>query len=107
MLIWRGFEIQKLMAQCYGNSEDLLKGRSMPVHYGTKDYCFVSISSPLSTQMPQSVGAAYAFKRKNEKRIVICYFGEGAASEGDFHAGMNFSATLNAPVIFFWSVIIK
>nr|XP_027202743.1 2-oxoisovalerate dehydrogenase subunit alpha, mitochondrial-like [Dermatophagoides pteronyssinus] len=101
VLIWRGFEIDKLMAQCYGNSEDLHKGRSMPVHYGTKDHCFVSISSPLSTQMPQAVGAAYAFKRQNQQRIVICYFGEGAASEGDFHAAMNFAATLSAPVIFF------
>lgn len=93
------------MAQCYGNSEDLHKGRSMPVHYGTKDHCFVSISSPLSTQMPQAVGAAYAFKRQNQQRIVICYFGEGAASEGDFHAAMNFAATLSAPVIFFWYVL--
>jgi 2-oxoisovalerate dehydrogenase E1 component alpha subunit len=36
-----------------------------------------------------------------EPRVVICYFGEGAASEGDFHAAMNFAATLEAPVIFF------
>lgn len=104
VLIWRGFEIDKLMAQCYGNSEDLHKGRSMPVHYGTRDLCFVSISSPLSTQMPQAVGAAYAFKRQNQQRVVICYFGEGAASEGDFHAALNFAATLSAPVIFFWYV---
>lgn len=36
-----------------------------------------------------------------EPRVVICYFGEGAASEGDFHAALNFAATLRAPVIFF------
>jgi len=35
------------------------------------------------------------------KVITICYFGEGAASEGDFHAALNFASTLNAPVIFF------
>lgn len=34
-------------------------------------------------------------------RAVICYFGEGAASEGDAHAGFNFSATLECPLIFF------
>ena len=32
----------------------------------------------------------------------VCYFGEGAASEGDFHAALNFAATLECPVIFFW-----
>lgn len=54
----------------------------MPVHYGTKELHFVSISSPLATQMPQAVGAAYSFKREGKDRVVICYFGEGAASEG-------------------------
>lgn len=48
-----------------------------------------------------AVGAAYAFKRQNMNRAVICYFGEGAASEGDAHAGFNFSATLECPLIFF------
>jgi len=40
-------------------------------------------------------------KQKGSKNLVVCYFGDGAASEGDFHAGMNFAATLQCPVIFF------
>lgn len=48
-----------------------------------------------------AAGAAYAIKRENMNRAVICYFGEGAASEGDAHAGFNFSATLECPLIFF------
>ncbi len=32
--------------------------------------------------------------------MVAVYFGEGAASEGDFHAAANFAATLGAPVLF-------
>ena len=48
-----------------------------------------------------AAGAAYAAKRENSNRAVICYFGEGAASEGDAHAGFNFSATLECPLIFF------
>lgn len=74
----------------------------MPVHYGSKELNFVSISSPLATQMPQAVGAAYAVKRRSKNEVVICYFGEGAASEGDSHAALNFAATLDCPVIFFW-----
>ena len=49
-----------------------------------------------------AAGAAYAFKRANKGNIVICYFGEGAASEGDAHAAFNFAATLDCPIIFFW-----
>lgn len=42
--------------------DDKGKGKQMPVHYGSKDLNYVTISSPLSTQMPQAVGSAYAFK---------------------------------------------
>lgn len=62
----------------------------------------MTISSPLATQIPQAVGSAYVFKRQpNNERCVIVYFGDGAASEGDTHAAMNFAATLECPVIFF------
>ncbi|XP_061637754.1 2-oxoisovalerate dehydrogenase subunit alpha, mitochondrial isoform X3 [Phyllopteryx taeniolatus] len=101
VLMYRGFPLDSFMAQCYANTDDLGKGRQMPVHYGSRDLNFVTISSPLATQIPQAVGAAYAIKRENINRAVICYFGEGAASEGDAHAGFNFSATLECPLIFF------
>ncbi|XP_071274826.1 2-oxoisovalerate dehydrogenase subunit alpha, mitochondrial isoform X4 [Agelaius tricolor] len=48
-----------------------------------------------------AVGAAYAIKRADASRAVVCYFGEGAASEGDAHAGFNFAATLECPIVFF------
>lgn len=102
VLVWRGFTISDFVNQCYGNKEDQGKGRQMPVHYGSKKLNFVTISSPLATQIPQAVGAAYAFKRQpNNDRCVVTYFGEGAASEGDAHAAFNFAATLDCPVIFF------
>ncbi|XP_020834119.1 2-oxoisovalerate dehydrogenase subunit alpha, mitochondrial isoform X2 [Phascolarctos cinereus] len=101
VLMYRGYPLNLFMSQCYGNSGDPSKGRQMPVHYGCKERNFVTISSPLATQIPQAVGAAYAAKRANSNQAVICYFGEGAASEGDAHAGFNFAATLECPIIFF------
>ncbi|CAN0387968.1 unnamed protein product, partial [Scytosiphon promiscuus] len=59
-----------------------------------------TVSSPLGTQIPQAVGAAYALKLSGEANIAICYFGDGAASEGDFHAAMGLAATREAPVLF-------
>ena len=51
--MYRGFPLDMFMAQCYANADDLGKGRQMPVHYGSKDLNFVTISSPLATQIPQ------------------------------------------------------
>lgn len=101
VLMWRGFPLSSFMNQCYGNDNDLGRGRQMPVHYGSREHNFVTISSTLATQMPQASGAAYALKRMNRPNVVICYFGDGAASEGDAHSAFQFAATLECPVIFF------
>lgn len=102
LLQYRGMKIEEMIAQCMGNSEDPFKGRQMPIHYGSKPFNVQMVSSPLATQIPQAAGAGYAFKlEKDSRRICACYFGEGAASEGDFHAGLNFASTTGAHTLFF------
>ncbi|WVQ79282.1 hypothetical protein IAT38_001378 [Cryptococcus sp. DSM 104549] len=103
-LLHRGFTLDSLMAQCFGNVEDHgTKGRMMPVHYSAPELAFHTITSPLATQMPQAAGAAYALKLDDARQgdCVICYFGDGAASEGDFHAALGMNSVLGGPCIWF------
>lgn len=100
-LIYRGFDLKDLMNQLFSNAGDLGKGRQMPIHYGSKALNCMTVSSPLATQIPQATGYAYGQKMQGIDAVTICYFGEGAASEGDFHAGLNMAAVQEAPVIFF------
>ncbi|ODQ65463.1 putative 2-oxoisovalerate dehydrogenase alpha subunit [Nadsonia fulvescens var. elongata DSM 6958] len=98
----RGLSVQDIMNQLYANSNDHGKGRNMPIHHVNKAINLHPISSPLATQIPHAVGAAYALKlTKPNQACSICYVGEGACSEGDFHAGLNIAATRECPVIFF------
>jgi len=101
LLMWRGFTLQQFADQCFSNESDLGKGRQMPVHYGSKALNYQTISSPLGTQIPQAAGAAYRLKLEGKKAVAVCFFGDGCASTTDFHSGLNFAATLKAPVIFF------
>ena len=64
VLLSRRFTLRELMAQVCGNWRDEGKGRQMPVHYGSTKLKFQTISSPLATQMPQAVGAAYFHKKE-------------------------------------------
>lgn len=100
-LAYRGYTTDQFMNQMFSNKDDPNKGRQMPIHYGDKALNFMTISSPLGTQIPQASGYAYGQKMAGKDAITICYFGEGAASEGDFHAGLNMAAVLSCPVIFF------
>ena len=101
VLLSRGFSLQQMLHQLTGNCLDLGRGRQMPVHYGSAALAIQTISSPLGTQLPQAVGYAYRLKLLRNGILPICYFGEGAASEGDFHAALNMAATLKTPLIFF------
>ncbi len=100
-LMFRGFALEDFMNQMFSNEKDLGKGRQMPIHYGSKALNYMTISSPLATQIPQASGYAYGQKLQGVDAVTLCYFGEGAASEGDFHAGLNMAAVHRAPVIFF------
>jgi 2-oxoisovalerate dehydrogenase E1 component alpha subunit len=53
VLMYRGFTLQQFADQCFSNVDDNGKGRQMPVHYGSAELCFQTISSPLATQIPQ------------------------------------------------------
>ena len=123
VFVQRGYTFEEFMSQLFANRKDAGRGRNMPVHYGSAAlkivqspfsdfHCIIltsfehTISSPLATQIPQAAGAAYALKMQRltdpntPPRVVACYFGEGAASEGDFHAALNIAATRSCPVIF-------
>lgn len=100
-LAYRGFTVEQFMNQLFSNEKDLGKGRQMPVHYGCADLNFMTISSPLGTQIPQATGYAFGQKMDKTEKCTICYFGEGAASEGDFHAALNMASVYKVPVIFF------
>ena len=101
ILMWRGFTLGQFTDQCFSNDRDLGKGRQMPVHYGSKALNYQTISSPLGTQIPQAAGSAYRLKLAGKKGVAMCYFGDGCTSTTDFHSGLNFAATLGAPVVFF------
>lgn len=101
VIFWRGFTIQQYVDHMFANGEDLMLGRQMPNHFGSRALHVVTVSSPIGTKIPHAAGCAYAMKLQKEKSVAICYFGEGATSEGDFHAGLNFAAVRVAPAIFF------
>lgn len=98
--LYRGVPLQDMVNNLFGNCEDLVQGKQMPVHYTGKQHHFLSISSVIGTQIIQGVGCAMASKIKKEDAVTITYFGDGGTSSNDFHSGMNFAAAFKAPCIF-------
>jgi pyruvate dehydrogenase E1 component alpha subunit/2-oxoisovalerate dehydrogenase E1 component alpha subunit len=99
-MLLRGFPLVPYIAQIFGNSGDITKGRQMPSHQAAASVHQVSWSSVIGTQLSQAVGAAWAAKLKKDDTVVMAYLGDGATSSNDFHVAMNFAGVFKAPVVF-------
>ncbi len=99
-MLHRGVPPAAIIDQIMGNSSDVEKGRQMPSHYSSKQHNFMSIQSPVATNLPPATGAAYAIKYRKKNNIVVTTFGDGSSSTPDFHAAMNLAAVYELPVVF-------
>ncbi len=75
-------------------------GRQMPNHWGSRRLGIISGSSPIATQLPHAAGLAMAARLRGTDQVTTCWFGDGAASKGDFHEGLNFAGIHRLPVVF-------
>jgi 2-oxoisovalerate dehydrogenase E1 component alpha subunit len=97
--LYRGYPLPTFMCQLFGNAEDPVKGRQMPVHHSVRRINFVSVSSPVGSHIPHAVGAAWAAKLSKRDDIAVAFFGEGATSTPIFHTSANFAAVHKVPAI--------
>ncbi len=75
-------------------------GRQMPNHWGSKRLGIVTGSSPIGTQFPHAAGLALASNLRGDDRVTVTWFGEAAASKGDFHEALNFAGIHRLPAVF-------
>jgi pyruvate dehydrogenase E1 component alpha subunit len=96
----KGIEPRVLLDQMWGNRADLAKGRQMPNHFTFRKIRWLSISSPIGTQISHAAGAARAAQIRGDGTVSWAFFGDGGTSSNDFHAGMNFAGVWKAPCVF-------
>jgi pyruvate dehydrogenase E1 component alpha subunit/2-oxoisovalerate dehydrogenase E1 component alpha subunit len=99
IMLVRGFPLTKFLAQVFGNSGDVLKGRQMPSHHSGKEVNQVAWSSCIGPQLPQAVGTAWAMKLQKARSVAVGFCGDGATSQGDFHNAMNFAGVFKVPCV--------
>jgi pyruvate dehydrogenase E1 component alpha subunit/2-oxoisovalerate dehydrogenase E1 component alpha subunit len=99
VMLVRGFPLSTYVAQCWGNSADVQKGRQMPSHYSGRAVNQVSWSSCIGPQIPQAVGCAFAMRARGARSVAVGFFGDGATSQPDFHNAANFAGVWKVPVL--------
>jgi pyruvate dehydrogenase E1 component alpha subunit len=96
----RGVDAGAIMAEMYGKQEGCSRGRGGSMHLFDVKKKFYGGNAIVGGHLAISVGMALAAKRQKKNIITCCFFGEGAAAEGEFHEAMNLATLWNVPVLF-------
>ena len=96
----RGMKPHRILAQYMGRRDGYTRGKDGNMHMGDLKRNVISFVSMLGDNVPVAAGVGLAFKMRREDRVVLCYFGDGATSRGDWHEGLNLASVQKLPVIF-------
>src|SRR3954466_8324911 len=98
--ITRGVEPWRIFAQYMGRADGPTHGRDGNVHMADSRLGLLAMVSHLPAMLPVAVGCALAFRIREEQRVAVAWYGEGASARGDAHEGMNFAGVRQLPVVF-------
>jgi pyruvate dehydrogenase E1 component alpha subunit len=98
--IVRGVEPWKVFAQFMGRVDGPTRGRDGNVHMADDRLGLIAMVSHLPAMLPVAVGCALAFRIREEQRVALGWFGEGASARGDTHEAMNLAGVRQLPIVF-------
>lgn len=96
----RGVSAGAIMAEMYGKLEGCARGRGGSMHLFDAKTRFYGGNAIVAGGMPMAIGFALADRMQGRKNVTVCFFGEGAMAEGEFHECMNLAALWQLPVLF-------
>ncbi len=98
--ITRGVEPWRIIANYMGKEDGPARGKDGNVHMADARLGLIAMVSHLPAMLPVAVGAALAFRIREESRVAIGWFGEGSAARGDAHEAMNLAGVRRLPMVF-------
>src|SRR6476619_2765959 len=96
----RGTSADACMAELFGKATGCSRGLGGSMHYFDKSNHMYGGHAIVGAHVPLATGLAFACKYRNEDRVTLCFFGDGAINQGSFHEALNLAALYKLPVIF-------
>lgn len=96
----RGIEAKRIMAELFGKATGTSKGKGGSMHLFDASKGFMGGYAIVGGMMPVGVGLALASQFKEEGRVTMCFFGDGAVNQGEFHESLNLAALWKLPIVF-------
>lgn len=98
--ISKGVDPRKILAELLGKYTGTTKGKGGSMHIFDRSTNFMGGHAIVGGHIPLATGVAFAIKYRNEKKVCLCFMGDGATNIGAFHEGLNLAGLWKLPVIF-------
>jgi pyruvate dehydrogenase E1 component alpha subunit len=95
----KGSDPRRVMAELFGRIDGLSKGKGGSMHLFDKSRNFLGGHAIVGAHLPLAAGVGFRIKYEETDQVVVCYFGDGAVPEGEFHEALNLSALWKLPVV--------
>ncbi|HEV8586383.1 MAG TPA: pyruvate dehydrogenase (acetyl-transferring) E1 component subunit alpha [Methylomirabilota bacterium] len=95
----KGSDPRRVMAELFGRVDGLSKGKGGSMHLFDKEHNFLGGHAIVGAHLPIAAGVGFAIKYREGDQVIVCYFGDGAVPEGEFHESLNLAALWKLPVI--------
>ena len=99
--LMKGMDPKIVMAELFGKATGSSGGKGGSMHLFDASKNFMGGYAIVGGQLPIAVGLALASKYRDDGRVVLCFFGDGAVNEGEFHEALNLASLWSLPVLFF------
>lgn len=96
----KGGNVNSLMAEIFGKVDGICKGRGGSMHVADFSKNILGANGIVGAGPPLALGVALASKMRNEGKVVLSFFGDGAANQGMLHESMNLAGAWKLPVVF-------
>ena len=96
----KGMSARALLAELFGKSTGCSKGLGGSMHMFDKEHGMLGGYGIVGGHIPLAAGVAFASKYREDGRVTLCFFGDGAVSIGGFHEGVSLAALWKLPIVF-------
>jgi pyruvate dehydrogenase E1 component alpha subunit len=100
LAIAKGISCDAAMAELFGKVTGCTKGKGGSMHFFSKEHNFFGGHGIVGAQIPLGAGIAFADKYNDNKRVTLCFFGDGAVRQGSLHETFNMAMLWKLPVVF-------
>ncbi len=96
----RGTSADACMAELFGKATGCSRGLGGSMHYFDRERHMYGGHAIVAAHVPLATGLAFACKYREEDRVTLCFFGDGAINQGSFHEALNLAGLYKLPIVF-------